>query len=197
MFLRGLLSRLLSFLAGLFTEKEQKSPITFNEWLELLRRVSREGFESEAYERLKEGFPEYAQSYSETDGNFLIAREMSAFANERIALSVKAFQDDISQALMENDEGFMERAFRTLRRELGEVLFYEELKGFPKDLARQLTEKIVETVVKWQTEYGKALRDNFELFPAGSLEEELLWLFTINPPAGMLRNTGEGTEDHA
>ena len=85
----------------------------------------------------------------------------------------------------------MERAFRTLRRELGEVLFFEELRGFPVDLAGELTDKITETVLKWQTEFGNKLRDNFELFPAGSLGEELLWFFTINPPVEMLKDTGE------
>lgn len=156
-----------------------------------MRKVSTEGFEGEAYERLRNGFPEYGQNYSEADGNCLIAKEMSEFATVRIALSVQAFQNDISQALRENDEGYMERAFRTLRRELGEVLFFEELRGFPVDLAGELTDKITETVLKWQTEFGNKLRDNFELFPAGSLGEELLWFFTINPPVEMLKDTGE------
>lgn len=191
MILFRLLSRLLSFIRGLFKKKEQKNTITFNAWIELLRKVSTEGFEGEAYERLRNGFPEYGQNYSEADGNCLIAREMSEFATVRIALSVQAFQNDISQALRENDEGYMERAFRTLRRELGEVLFFEELRGFPVDLAGELTDKITETVLKWQTEFGNKLRDNFELFPAGSLGEELLWFFTINPPVEMLKDTGE------
>lgn len=191
MILFRLLSRLLSFIRGLFKKKEQKNTITFNAWIELLRKVSTEGFEGEAYERLRNGFPEYGQNYSEADGNCLIAKEMSEFATVRIALSVQAFQNDISQALRENDEGYMERAFRTLRRELGEVLFFEELRGFPVDLAGELTDKITETVLKWQTEFGNKLRDNFELFPAGSLGEELLWFFTINPPVEMLKDTGE------
>lgn len=197
MFLVRLLSRLFSFLLSLFRKKDQKHPITFHEWLTLLKRVSTEGFKNEAYERLKEGFPDYGKSYSQSDGNYLIAREMSEYATVRISLSVRAFQDDIARALLENDEGYLERAFRALRSDLGEVLFFRELRGFPVDLAQELTEKISETVLKWQTEYGKQLKDSFELFPAGSLGEELLWLFTVNPPVGMLKQSGEGTENHA
>jgi len=181
----GLFSRILR----LFTKKkeEEKREITFDEWIVLLRETSLEGFESKAYFRLKEGFPDGARHISEADGNRLLAKEMSEYASVRLSGILERFQNDVMESLTQNDETRLERAFRILRRDLGELLFFGELEGFPEDLAAQLSNNIEETVSEWQTRYGAMLRMNFETIPAGTLGEELLWLFEISPPAGMLR----------
>ena len=41
------------------------------------------------------------------------------------------------------------------------------------------------------------LRMNFETIPAGTLGEELLWMFGINPPADMLRPMEERLDNYA
>lgn len=180
----GLLSRILR----LFTKKkEEKREISFDEWIDLLRETSLEGFEGEAYRRLKEGFPSGARKISEADGNRLLAKEMSGYASIRLSGILDRFQYDVRECLTQNDETRLERAFRVLKRDLGELLFFGKLEGFPADLAAKLSENIEEAVSEWQAQYGAMLRMNFETTPAGTLGEELLWLFETNPPADMLR----------
>jgi hypothetical protein len=50
-----------------------------------------------------------------------------------------------------------------------------------------------EVILKWQTEYGRLLREQFESFPAGSLGEELLWLFLTHPPVEMMERENGGS----
>ena len=66
-------------------------------------------------------------------------------------------------------------------------MFFERLAGFPQELSERLSSEITEVIAGWQTEYGRLLREQFESFPAGSLGEELLWLFMTHPPAEMLK----------
>ena len=101
------------------------------------------------------------------------------------------------ESLDQNDETRLERAFRVLKSDLGELLFFEKMEGFPESIAVELSHNIEEAVSVWQAEYGAMLRMNFETIPAGTLGEELLWMFGINPPADMLRPMEERLDNYA
>ena len=190
----GLFARILRF----FVKKEEKKrAITFDEWIDLLREMSLKGFECEAYIIVKAEFPAGARKFSEADGNRLLAKEMSKYANVRLSGILTRFQDDVRESLDQNDETRLERAFRVLKSDLGELLFFEKMEGFPESIAAELSHNIEEAVSVWQAEYGAMLRMNFETIPAGTLGEELLWMFGINPPADMLRPMEERLDNYA
>ena len=190
----GLFARILRF----FVKKEEKKrEITFDEWIDLLREMSLKGFECEAYIIVKAEFPAGARKFSEADGNRLLAKEMSKYANVRLSGILTRFQDDVRKSLDQNDETRLERAFRVLKSDLGELLFFEKMEGFPESIAVELSHNIEEAVLVWQAEYGAMLRMNFETIPAGTLGEELLWMFGINPPADMLRPMEERLDNYA
>lgn len=188
---------LLRRLFVLFKNKNKDRKITFDEWIDLLRKTSLEGFDSETYASLKEDFPDGAQNFSKADGNRILLREMSHYASVRLSKILECFQKEIEDSLIDNDESRMERAFRILELNLSEILFFEKIVSFPNDVAIEISNKIEAAVFNWETEYRAVLRENFETAPAGSLGEELLWLFTINSPADMLKSNKERTENYA
>lgn len=183
-FLYQLLRRLYLFF---FPKKKVLPQISYSEWLELLRVTAAEGFECEEYRRLCQSFPEQGEAYYRTDGARTLALEMESYANKRLPVILNDFQDRITSALWENDSLLIEAAFRNLKADLINCMFFERLAGFPQELSERLSSEITEVIAGWQTEYGRLLREQFESFPAGSLGEELLWLFMTHPPAEMLK----------
>lgn len=172
----------------LFFSKKQTLPqVSYSEWIKLLRITAAEGFECEQYQRLCRSFPEQGETYYRTEGAHTLALEMESYANKRLPVILNDFQDRVTSALWKNDGLLIEAAFRSLRDDLSNCMFFGRLEGFPQELSDCLTSEITEVVAGWQTEYGRILREQFESFPAGSLGEELLWFFMTHPPVEMLK----------
>jgi len=188
-FLVELFRRLFRFL---FPKKQVLSRISCSEWIELLRITADEGFECEEYHRLCQEFPEQTETYDMTDGAGTLAREMESYANKRLSVILNDFQDRVTAALQDNDGLLMESAFRNMGADLSACMFFEHLEGFPKDLSGRLAPEMREVISEWQTEYGRLLREQFESFPAGSLGEELLWLFMTHPPVELMEYENDG-----
>lgn len=189
-FLFELFRRLFRFL---FPKKQVLSRISCSEWIDLLSVTADEGFECAEYHRLCQEFPEQGETYYMTDGAGRLMREMELYANKRLPLILNDFQDRVTAALRENDGLLMESAFRSMRSDLSACMFFEHLEGFPKDLSERLAHEMREVILKWQTEYGRLLREQFESFPAGSLGEELLWFFLTHPPVEMMERENGGS----
>ena len=187
----------MRWLSGLFRKNNKNREVTFDEWIDLLRQTSLEGFDSEAYARLKLKFPIGAINFSKADGNRSLVKEMNHYASTRLSEILEQFQSEIEESLLENDESRLERAFRILKSSLKELMFFETLRDFPRDVTIELSNSIEEAVFKWETEYRAVLRENFETAPAGSLGEELLWMYTTNLPSDMLKSNEKRTEYYA